>query len=222
MNTFVSNMDEVTPKLGYNLSYFKQYNYTAPKEKMHSQGGAFIALGILFVIMMMIFFPISHVGIGFLGFLLFGLSSVLAGLYIKSQSSGCVLLTNAGEEEYRKWRGLYEFLKSDTLINERTVVELPLWERYLVYATAFGISEKVIKAIQLRCPIAATETEAKSIVHNTYLRSNRIHIHGRSFHRSVQSSGRSYHAHSGGFSSGGTGRYYGGGGRGGGGGGGGH
>ena len=30
-------------------------------------------------------------------------------------------------------------------MHEKEVIELPIWEKYLVYATAFGISEKVIK-----------------------------------------------------------------------------
>lgn len=111
------------------------------------------------------------------------------------------MLTDFGEEEYQKWRGLYNFLNSDTLINEREVVELPLWERYLVYATAFDISEKVIAAIKIRCPEVM---ESKSIVHSTYCRSGRIRYSSRSFHSSVRSG---YHggSYGGGYGGGGGG-----------------
>ena len=117
--------------------------------------------------------------------------------------------------EYRKWRGLYNFLNSDTLIKDKTFVELPLWEKYLVYATAFDIADKVIAAIKIRCPEAMAQT--KSIVHNPYCRSSiRLRHSSRSFRSSV------HRGRSGGSFGGGGGFGYGGGGRGGGGGGGGH
>ena len=97
-------------------------------------------------------------------------------------------------------------------MNERTVIELPLWEKYLVYATAFGISEKVIKALQIRCP----DMDVSPMLSNSYYRSHNFY----STHRSIRTTARSTSIH---FSSGGYGGHggYGGGGRGGGGGGGG-
>ena len=59
-----------------------------------------------------------------------------------------MLFTQYGANEQAKWYGLYNFLNSDTLINEKEVYDLPLWEKYLIYATAFGISEKVVKAME--------------------------------------------------------------------------
>ena len=150
---------------------------------------------------------------------------------MKKQGRKHILLTELGEEEYRKWRGLYDFLKSDTLIKERTVVELPLWEKYLIYATAFGISEKVVKAISIRCPQMTQQTANSSsnmsIIHNSYCRSGRIRHSGTRIHSSIRTgSSRSHYS---GYSGGGYGgssfggsHHYGGGGRGGGGGGGGH
>ena len=96
------------------------------------------------------------------------------------------------------------------MINEKEVHELPLWEKYLIYATAFGISEKVIKAIKIH----AVELN----IDNSPILNNRCYIHSSSFHRTSRSFGHSIHTSSrgGGFS----GHGYGGGGRGGGGGGG--
>ena len=98
-------------------------------------------------------------------------------------------------------------------MNEKTVIELPLWEKYLVYATAFGISDKVIKAIKIRCP----DVSNSIILSNNYYYSHNFRIYGRSFRsatnratfvsKSIRSGGSTF---------------YGGGGRGGGGGGGGH
>ena len=115
-----------------------------------------------------------------------------------------ILLTQLGEDEYAKWRGLYNFLKSDTLLTERTHVELPLWEKYLVYATAFGISEKVIEAIRVRCVSVPPQTSIAST--NSY-RIRHIHTHSSSIRRSIHSSSHSYHSSSygGGYNAGGRG-----------------
>ena len=83
----------------------------------------------------------------------------------------------------------------------------------MVYATAFGISDKVIQAISIRCPEAASSP----VLSNNYYRSTSFRHSGRAFRSAVHSG-----AH-GGYSGGGGGGFgYGGGGRGGGGGGGGH
>ena len=99
-------------------------------------------------------------------------------------------------------------------MNERTYVELPLWEKYLVYATAFGLSEKVINAISIRCP--EVDLETSPVLNNNCYRSSNFRHSSRSFRSSVRSGA------SGSYGGGGGGFGYGGGGRGGGGGGGGH
>ena len=97
-------------------------------------------------------------------------------------------------------------------MNEKTIIELPLWEKYLVYATAFGISEKVIKVLEIRCPYIDTSTSSP-ILSNHYYRSTNFRSTTRSISRSTISASRASRS----YSSGGYG-----GGRGGGGGGGGH
>ena len=44
--------------------------------------------------------------------------------------------------------GLKSFLKDFTLLNERGVKEVPLWDEYMVYAEFFGISDKVRKQMK--------------------------------------------------------------------------
>ena len=98
-------------------------------------------------------------------------------------------------------------------MKERTVVELPLWEQYLVYATAFGISEKVIAALKIRCP----DWNNSPMFANPYYTSRSFHHTIYHFRSATRTASRT-------FRSGGYGGHggYGGGGRGGGGGGGGH
>ena len=121
-----------------------------------------------------------------------------------------VLLTQLGEDEYAKWRSLYNFLNSDEVMKASNLPSVEVCEQYLIYATAFGISEKVIKALQIRCPQLAEST----LLSNGYYRSSSFRSSSRSFRSATRSA--SYTARTGGYSGG-----YGGG-RGGGGGGGGH
>ena len=223
--TFVTKMKAAVVNCGINLGYFQKSNYKEPAQTIEA---AAVAAGVVSAIALIVnlFTVGTRLGLAYGGFFLLSLISLILCIYLNAQKHKYVLLTQFGEQEYTKWRGLYNFLKSDTLINDKTVVELPLWEKYLVYATAFGISEKVIKAIKIRCPEMPTQT--KSIVYNTSCRSGRIHISSTRFHSSVRTGYRNssmgYGGYGGGASRGGYGGGfgYGGGGRGGGGGGGGH
>ena len=144
--------------------------------------------------------------------IILGITFLIIAYRLKKQSGQFVLLTQYGEEEYNKWRALYNYLNSETLMNEKTVIELPLWEKYLVYATAFGIADKVIKALEIKHP----DTNGSVVLSNNYYRSTHFRTSNRTFSshaRSASSISRSNHS---------SGSYYGGGGRGGGGGGGGH
>ena len=217
-NSFVEKMKDVVEKCGYRLSYFespcKKHIDSTYYLKECAQICSFFALAIYVLCQYTYYADIAPMCLV--------TSVVLMALYafIEFTCHKYIRLTPHGAAEYEKWCGLYNFLKSDTLMNERTVIELPLWEKYLVYATAFGISEKVIKAIKVRCPEMPEQTiEGKSIVYKRSYRTRSFTTHSRGFSSHVsRGSHRATSYSSGGFSGG----YRGGGGRGGGGGGGGH
>ena len=52
------------------------------------------------------------------------------------------------EDEVRQLFGLRKFLKEFTLLDERGVGEVNLWKDYMVYATLFGIADRVIKEMK--------------------------------------------------------------------------
>lgn len=62
------------------------------------------------------------------------------------------VLTQDGADEKAKWKGLSNFMKDYSLLKEKEVLDLVLWEKYLVYATAFGISDKVIEQMKATYP----------------------------------------------------------------------
>lgn len=62
------------------------------------------------------------------------------------------MLNQQGENYLALWKGFYKFLNDFTLLDEKELPELFMWERYLVYATVLGVAEKVLKGLKLRYP----------------------------------------------------------------------
>lgn len=61
-------------------------------------------------------------------------------------------LTQKGVNDQELWKGLKRYMENFSLLNEREVPELVLWEKYLVYATAFGIADKVLSQLKVKYP----------------------------------------------------------------------
>lgn len=215
-DTFVRNIEKSTVDIGVSQGYFQKANYKEVENKLKSKSTWHLVMGLILLILVNLISYGTRLDLAYGGFTILGSTYLFGAFIYKYLSTKYLLLTQFGEDEYVKWKGLYNFLNSETLMNERTVVELPLWEQYLVYATAFGISNKVIKALKIRCP----EAGSSPVLSNSYYRSNHFYSSNRSFRRSVR---RTSHIHRSSSYSGGGGSWgYGGGGRGGGGGGGGH
>ena len=61
-------------------------------------------------------------------------------------------LTQKGIDEREKWKGLKKYMEEFSLLNEKEIPALVVWEEYLVYATVFGIADKVIKQLKIVYP----------------------------------------------------------------------
>ena len=212
-NAFVKDIEK-KPILesGVMQGYFQSADYDTPKKELNKIAKSSLILGLILLIVVNGISYFTPMALSFGAYTIFGIACLWKYFYLTSKASNLLLFTQYGANEQAKWYGLYNFLNSDTLINEREVHELPLWEKYLIYATAFGISEKVIKAIKIHA--VELNIDSSPILNHHFF------IHSRSFHRTSRAFGRSIHTSSRGGGFGGHG--YGGGGRGGGGGGGGH
>ena len=220
IDSFVTSLDGSISRIGVNENYFSRSSYDEAQKQVKSKAVLFLVFGILALTLGNLIMFYSGIGFDKGGGFVVGITFVICSIYLYSIYKQYLLLTQFGEDEYTKWRALYNFLNSETLMSEREVIDLVLWEKYLVYATAFGISDKVTKALKIRCP-EATLAES-NILNNSYYRSSNYRIHSRSMGRSARTSSatsRSNRYHGGYYGGGGS---YGGGGRGGGGGGGGH
>ena len=76
------------------------------------------------------------------------INAVLTGVLAGKLSN----LSQKGIDEKEKWKGLKKYMEDFSLLNEKEVPALTLWEEFLVYATAFGIADKVIKQLKLVYP----------------------------------------------------------------------
>lgn len=57
--------------------------------------------------------------------------------------------TSKGALEYKKWKALEKFLKDFGSFEIKEVMEIALWEKYLVYATLFGCAKNVSEVMKV-------------------------------------------------------------------------
>ena len=62
------------------------------------------------------------------------------------------VFTQSGIDEIAKWKGLKKYMEEFSLLDEREVPEIAIWEKFLVFATAFGIADKVLKQLKIVYP----------------------------------------------------------------------
>ena len=212
--TFVGGVKAALDRIGVSDGYFQKINYKSPRTTMRVWATIYIIIAVIVMLVVnLIVYYTTRLDLAYGSFFILGVSLIVAAIYLLNVSKKYFLLTQYGEDEYEKWYALYNFLNSETLMKERDVLELVIWEKYLIYATAFGISQKVIKALKIRCP--ETMINSSPILSHPHLRTSTFYSSSsRAFSNSTRSA--SYTSRSGGYGG------FGGGGRGGGGGGGGH
>ena len=197
---------------GKNTGYFQIENYK--KVKLAAIPGV-VTLFILAAVSLLInvFSAFTRLDLAFGGFFVLGAGFAAAAVVLLLVTRKQALLTQFGEDEYSKWRALYNFLNSETLMKERIVDDVAIWEEYLIYATAFGIAEKVLKALELSYP--EYKTGDSRIFGNSYFRTRMFtRIYSRSIGRSMRRAVRTgrMNGFGGGFGGGGRGGLGGGGG----------
>ena len=101
--------------------------------------GLFVAYFFVAIFVFSFFFPVSIILI---------INAILALLINKKISN----LTQKGIDEREKWKGLKKYMEDFSLLDEKEIPALELWEEYLVFATVFGIADKVIKQLKMVYP----------------------------------------------------------------------
>ena len=167
-------------------------NYDPKMEKEYKKHWIYVIVYFFLMILAGIVIPVSM-----LAFVNFILEIMLA--------SKKYIFTKKGINEREQWKAFKKYMEDFSLLKDKEVPSLAVWEKYLVFATAFGISEKVLKQLKVIYP------EITYMDSSTYSNYSYIHIMNSvnignginsSVHSAVSSSGSGY---GGGFSGGGGG-----------------
>jgi uncharacterized membrane protein YgcG len=108
--------------------------------------------------------------------------------------------TNKIYEEAKKLAGLRKFLKEFSSIEDKSSIEVHLWEYYLMYAQIFGIAEKVAEEFKRLYPDVITDMSYNQVI---FVRD--LSYSGMNSAKSANYKANNYSSGGGGFSSGGGG-----------------
>ena len=100
--------------------------------------------GAIFLVLVGAFFSIL--------LLLLAIIMIINLIYCYKIKNRINVLTQKGIDQKEKWKGLKKYMEEFSLLKERDIPELVIWEKYLVYATAFGIADKVLKQLKIVYP----------------------------------------------------------------------
>ncbi len=144
------------------------------------------------------------------------LNSVVFAAIIFLIYVGCIKRkSKRGIEDYAKWKAFKNFLNDFAVFETKDLPEIILWERYLVYATVFGLAKKVEKEMNVKIKEMNIDD---SIYRDTYFYSHNVNVvsdintmimssyqgaQSTITRVSASSSDGSFGGHGGGFSSGG-------------------
>lgn len=111
------------------------------------KGWAF-ALHILIVLIIVVF------GIGALivGAIWAGVVALITGLVLAPLGLLHRSRTVEGTRRHAQWKGLQRFLKDFSMLDEAPVGHMALWDHYLVAATALGVAEELLSALETKFP----------------------------------------------------------------------
>ena len=134
------------------------------------------------------------------------ISTIISMLIVEKAKKKVNIYTQKGVNEREKWKGLKKYMEDFSLLDEKEVPDIVLWEHFLVYATAFGIAEKVLKQLKVVYPDLEQNLDINT---HTYMH---IMLHtnfSRSFSNAISTSMSSAYSSAtgggGGFSGGGGG-----------------
>ena len=120
--------------------------------------------------------------------LFLGILTIFFAIIFMIYAIACTKKTKKGIEHYAKWKAFKNFLNDFGNFSIKELPEIALWERYLVYATVFGLADKVEKAMNVKITEFTDINSADYImfthIHNMHMAS----IISSSMHSAINSS----------------------------------
>ncbi len=116
------------------------------KENFYVSSGTPKVIGIIVLILSFLIFSYGlGIGIDFIPTLLLIFLAAIFFIY----SLVVIKKSERGAEHYDKWKAFRNFLDDFGTFELKELPEVILWERYLVYATVFGLASKVQKSMNV-------------------------------------------------------------------------
>lgn len=152
-NVYLNDIKEYSKDYESAKAFMTQYNnwkdkafQVASLEGFYEDSGKGKTKGVLYALIMPLisFLTLANFNLG--GFYILNIFSVLAIMYFISFNKR----TKKGNEEYARWKALGNFLNDFGRMNEKEIPEIILWEKYLVYATVFGMADKVQEYMKVK------------------------------------------------------------------------
>ena len=124
--------------------------FSKDDEEIHND--CWIGLGVYVTAfcMMVLAFGTQFETLAIINMILLGINIVML-LILQRRRNG---LNQAGVDMQNKWRGLKNYMEEFSLLKDKEIPDLVLWEHYLVYATVFGIADKVVDQLKTIYPDA--------------------------------------------------------------------
>ena len=146
-----SDMDRFE-RAGKNYAYEGIHGVDREREKIANKVRSKAAWYILAIMIFMYFVISSQEAMVLLLSIPFFVELGICIKLCNSNANKVNVLTQEGDELSKRWKGLKNYMEDFSLLKDKEVPDLILWEQYLVYATAFGISKKVMQQLKMVYP----------------------------------------------------------------------
>ena len=123
----------------------KEYEKVSQSSSLYILG---IVFGLMFIAPVVISISVFSL-IAIIPFIILCIANIVS---ISMELNKINVYTGKGIDEAEKWKGLKKYMEEFSLMQEKEVPEIILWEKFLVYATAFGIADKVLKQLKIVYP----------------------------------------------------------------------
>lgn len=195
----IKMIDKLSKRGIIDKNNFKNY------KKVNSKLGLYIVIAILVILFQFSFTLLPNSIINIIRIIIIVLT-IANTILTKQEMKRIAVYTQAGVDESTKWKGLKKYMREFSLLKEKEVPDIVIWEKFLVYATVFGISDKVLKQLKIVYPNIEEMTSAGNYTYmNVMISTNFARSFSSAISTSMSSAYSSASGSGGGFSGGGGG-----------------
>lgn len=188
-NSFARGVDNAITHIGIVEKLYSSGMFKRLKEQVQSKAVRHAITGIIVMLLGNLAIYQSRLDLAFGSFFILGGAFIISAVYQGILSTGYTLFTQRGEDEYARWRGLYNYLNSSKLKKDSPGIDFELWEKYFIYATAFGVYDKFIKVLKSKKPNTADSVILDS---DSFYLSKNFMTFAHSFMNAVKKASRYY------------------------------